>query len=578
LDSELARKIETLTTRLDALEQRLGKVERHTIGVHSAPPQAEERPVQDDVAAPSAPAASPLLVPLIGRTSLVLAGAFLLRTLTETDVVPSAAGTALGIVYAILWLVMAYLAAAKGRRDSATFHGLASAIIAFPLLWEATVKFGFLSPVTSAGALVAFTSLGLGIATHKSLRRVAWVIALGAAVTALVLAVATKALVLFVACLLALGCATLWLGYVRGWTALGWLIATVVDAVVLLMTVMPLIGKVDQVEQLFRPASLVSLQLALVVIYVGSFLYRSIIESADVTPAEIAQGVAVLVIGLGGALAVTRATDGSTLGVGLVGLLLGAGSYGASFVFIDRRGGSRWNFVFYTTLALVFMLVGFEALLGDAALALAYAVVALVTAWLGGTWSRATLSLHGAVFASAAAVASGLLAVAVDAFTGPDVPPLDSSLSRVLMILAVVAACAWFPVATHGRTWGRLSHLPKLLILTIVALGLGGVVLVVLARQLLPGSAAGFDAAPLAALRTVVLSVAAVLLALAGRWHRTAEAAWLVYPVLIAGAVKLLMEDVPAGRPGPLVVSLAVYGGAMILSPRLVRKSARRES
>jgi hypothetical protein len=434
LDSELARKIETLTTRLDALEQRLGKVERHTIGVHSAPPQAEERPVQDDVAAPSAPAASPLLVPLIGRTSLVLAGAFLLRTLTETDVVPSAAGTALGIVYAILWLVMAYLAAAKGRRDSATFHGLASAIIAFPLLWEATVKFGFLSPVTSAGALVAFTSLGLGIATHKSLRRVAWVIALGAAVTALVLAVATKALVLFVACLLALGCATLWLGYVRGWTALGWLIATVVDAVVLLMTVMPLIGKVDQVEQLFRPASLVSLQLALVVIYVGSFLYRSIIESADVTPAEIAQGVAVLVIGLGGALAVTRATDGSTLGVGLVGLLLGAGSYGASFVFIDRRGGSRWNFVFYTTLALVFMLVGFEALLGDAALALAYAVVALVTAWLGGKWSRATLSLHGAVFASAAAVASGLLAVAVDAFTGPDVPPLDSSLSRVLMI------------------------------------------------------------------------------------------------------------------------------------------------
>jgi hypothetical protein len=72
--------------------------------------------------------------------------------------------------------------------------------------------------------------------------------------------------------------------------------------------------------------------------------------------------------------------------------------------------------------------------------------------------------------------------------------------------------------------------------------------------------------------------VAAVLLAMAGRWHRTAEAAWLVYPVLIAGAVKLLMEDVPAGRPGPLVVSLAVYGGAMILSPRLVRKSARRES
>jgi len=575
LDSELERKIESLTTRLEGLEQRLGEVERRALGVQAATPEALGQPAEDGAAARASPAAPSLLVPLIGRTSLVLAGAFLLRAITETDVVPRTTGTALGIVYAILWMVMAYLAAAKERRDSATFHGLASAIIAFPLLWEATVKFGFLPPVASAGALIAFTGLGLGVATHKALRRVAWVVALGAAVTALVLAVATKVLVLFVACLLALGCVTLWLGYVRGWTALGWLIATLVDAVVLLMTVMPLIGKVDQVEQLFRPGSLVALQLSLVVIYVGSFLYRTLIESADVTSAEIAQGVAVLLIGLGGALAVTHATGGSTLGVGLVGLLLGAGCYGASFTFIDRRVGSRWNFVFYTTLALVFMLVGFGALLEGAALALAYAAAALVTAWLGGTWDRATLSLHGAVYASAAAVASGLLAVAVAAFTGPGVPPLDSSLSIVLIVLTVIAACAWFPVATHGRTWGRLSHLPKLLMLTIVALGLGGVVLVVLARQLLPGSAAGFDPAPLAALRTGVLSTAAVLLALAGRWHRTAESAWLVYPVLIAGAIKLLMEDVPTGRPASLVVSLALYGVALILSPRLARGSQR---
>jgi hypothetical protein len=407
------------------------------------------------------------------------------------------------------------------------------------------------------------------------MRRLAWVVAVGAAATALVLAAATKAMVLFVAFLIVLAGVTLWLGYIRGWTALGWLIATLVDVTVALMTLMPMIGKLDQVERLFHPGSLVALQLALVVLYIGSFLYRSLIESADVTPAEIMQGVAVLILGLGGAMAVTHATKGSTLGLGLVGLLLGAGCYAASFAFIDRRTGTRWNFVFYTTLALVFTLVGFDALFQGSALALAYSVVALFTAWLGGSRGRATLSLHGAVYLLAAAFTSRLLVLAVNAFTGPDVPPLEPSLLIVFVVLTIAAGCTWFPVATHGRTWGRFSQVPKLLLIGLVAGGLGGFAVVVLARLLLPATQAGPDPAALAALRTGVLSIAAVLLASAGKWHRTAEAAWLAYPVLIAGAIKLLMEDVPAGRPATLVVSLALFGGALILAPRLARGGHR---
>jgi hypothetical protein len=38
-------------------------------------------------------------------------------------------------------------------------------------------------------------------------------------------------------------------------------------------------------------------------------------------------------------------------------------------------------------------------------------------------------------------------------------------------------------------------------------------------------------------------------------------------------AIKLLAEDLPRGRPSTLFVALAVYGAALILAPRLARRS-----
>jgi hypothetical protein len=80
------------------------------------------------------------------------------------------------------------------------------------------------------------------------------------------------------------------------------------------------------------------------------------------------------------------------------------------------------------------------------------------------------------------------------------------------------------------------------------------------------------DPAATAALRTVVLAASAFLLAWLSRFDRSRPAAWLVYPFLVAGGLKLLLEDLRMGRPVTLFVSLAVYGGVLILAPRLLRK------
>ena len=79
-----------------------------------------------------------LTLALVGRTLLVLAGAFLLRALTESGTVPEWAGVALGFAYAGTWIVMAYrVGRDEALRPSAGLHGVSAMVIGFPLLVEA---------------------------------------------------------------------------------------------------------------------------------------------------------------------------------------------------------------------------------------------------------------------------------------------------------------------------------------------------------------------------------------------------------------------------------------------------------
>lgn len=83
-----------------------------------------------------------------------------------------------------------------------------------------------------------------------------------------------------------------------------------------------------------------------------------------------------------------------------------------------------------------------------------------------------------------------------------------------------------------------------------------------------PGAA---DAAVLASLRTAVLAVSAVALGtLAGRTGLR-EALWLLYPLLVLGGIKLILEDFQNGRAETLFIGLACYGCALIIAPRLAR-------
>ena len=57
-----------------------------------------------------------------------------------------------------------------------------------------------------------------------------------------------------------------------------------------------------------------------------------------------------------------------------------------------------------------------------------------------------------------------------------------------------------------------------------------------------------------------------------GRSARWQGARLLVYPILVAGGVKLVFEDLRAGSASTLFVSLAAYGSALILAHRVTRR------
>jgi hypothetical protein len=569
-EAEIAR----LAHRLAEVERRLGALE--AAGGH-APAVASEIPSPAAIEPAKPDAQDGFSLPLAGRTLVVLAGAFALRAITETGVFPQVIGMALGLAYAILWIVLLDRAAGAGKRTSATLHGVAAAIIGFPLLWEATAGFKILTPAAGAAALTAFTAIALFVAHRRSLRRLAWVFTVGAVAAAIALTVATKALVLFSVFLLLLGVVTLWLGYIHRWRGPGWFAAAAVDGIVLLLALMVRVGDPERLAQILPPVFLVGIQLALVVLYIGSFGLRTLTRGRDLRSAEIAQGVVALLVGLGGAAVITHLSGLSGVGFGLVSLLLAAGCYGVSFAVMDRNLGSRVNFIFYTSLALTFTVVAVSELLEDLPRALAFSAIAVISSWLGSHRLRATLSLHGAVYVTAAAVFSGLAVGSIGALVGPSERIAGwITISGVAALLAS-AICAWLPVASHGRTWGRLSGGPKLVMLIVLAVGVGGVLISLLAPLVARDADAAIEPGQLASLRTCVLALSAILLAWIGRSSRFREAAWLVYPLLVAGGLKLLLEDMRAGRAVTLFVSLAFYGGALIIAPRIARRAEKNE-
>jgi hypothetical protein len=564
--SDIEAVLREFARRIEAVEARLGRLESPSPDRAPLPPPDAPSPASRPVPAVAAPGAS--AISLVGRTLVGLGGGFLLRAVTEEGMLSRPAGTVLALVYSLAWLVLADRAGGRHNPRSAVFHGITGILIGFPLLFEASRTYGFLSPTAAIAVAAAVGMAAITVAWRRSLEPLAWIASAALAGTLFSLSWGPGALVPAAVSLVLLGIVTLWMGYIRDWFGLVWLTAFLADVAVLMIALLLLADADAETRFGLQPRLVIAAQVFALLAYLGSIAARTLFRNRDVIALEVLQTAVLLLLGLGGAVTVARSHGLALVPLGLGCLVLSAGSYGVAFTVLDRRVGGRRNFIYYTTLAIVLALVSGALFLERTALSLVFVALALFSRWFGLRYSRVTLAGHSVFYILAAALWSGLLASSVNALVG------SADLARwaegpALVVLAAGLAIGGAPVTPHRRTWGALSLVPRILLYVLLVMSLNGIA-VALLDPLVAGESG--DPAATAALRTVVLAASAFLLAWLSRFDRSRPAAWLVYPFLAAGGLKLLLEDLRMGRPVTLFVSLAVYGGVLILAPRLLRK------
>ena len=506
---------------------------------------------------------------LVGRTLLVLAGAFVLRAFTDSGTFPAAVGVAAGFVYAGTWVAAADRAGAAGRKASAVFHLVAAIAIGFPLLFEAATRFRLLSPLAASAMLAAFTGPALAVAARRRHEGLAWVIAFGGILTAIGLMLSAGRMAPPVCYLVLLGVATAWMGYVLDWHGLRWPVALVADVAVLVLAlraVHPTAGE--------GPAVAIGVQVALMALYLGSFATRTLLLDREVVPFEMAQTAAVLLVGLGGSAFVASSADAGESAIGLVSVAFGLSSYAVAFAFLERRRTVRHaNCHFYASVGLVFVLAGIAfAFRGWVLPSVAWAVFAVVAGALARVHGRMTLASHAVAYAVAGALSSGLLSHAAEALLAAPGTPWEALPPSSLAVMAAIAATAWFTsfvAPTHP-----IERAPRLVLVAALAAGVAGIAGGVGAPAGAGPPGAGASAGAVATVRTAVLAMGALLLAALGRRDGWVEARWLVYPVLAAVGVKILVEDLARSRPATLFLAFALYGATLVLVPRLRRREA----
>jgi len=214
---DLSETIKKLTELVKSLESRVSSLEsRESVAVPLEPPPAFEAETPVSEFEFSRPSASRVFS-LLGRSILIVGGAFLLRALTDGGTIPPLAGFALGLAYALALIFLSDRALRLGDESGATALGFTAALVAFPFLFETTSVLKLVSPLTGGLILVVISGIALASAWRRSVRLLSWVYSMAVLATALAMGFAAGAPAFFALVLLALCVATMLMAYSRRW-------------------------------------------------------------------------------------------------------------------------------------------------------------------------------------------------------------------------------------------------------------------------------------------------------------------------------------------------------------------------
>ncbi|HLG98855.1 MAG TPA: hypothetical protein VKX49_21260 [Bryobacteraceae bacterium] len=556
--TEESHQVEALMQAVEELRRRVAALEQWSVSIAPGSPSV---PQPAPVALPAAvlPDVSPGIVAVLGRLLLGVAGAYLLRAITEASLVPQLAGAILGLLYAGGWLI-ASVRISAGNRLSVAMHGITAAAIVAPLLWEATVRFHIFPPAASAAALAVFIIMGQVLAWRRDHSMLAGVTAFAGCATAVALIIATldpvpfAVALTFAAAIVEFGS---WRDHALSWR---WIVALACDFCAFLLAY--LVTRPQGLPEGYAPVTVTAagaLLIALPLIYVASTAARTLARGLAIRPFEILQIATAAALAIGGGLRIAHGTGWLPAIIIAACLIFGVACY---FVAFTGLAAAR-NFHACATFALLLILAG-GALYPSGGAPL---WMALALAGAAVTRPVTTPIAHAAVYLFAAATASGLSLYAAGQLTALFQPGRLTLLALLCAASTAFACSLTLRFRTPKQTW--MARIPAALVALNLCWSVTGLAAGLLSR-------AHLDAPLASTCRTALIAMVAIALAWFGSRKNLRELIWLLFPWMFFGAFKLISEDFQQGRSATLFLSLLVYGGTLIALPRLLRRDSMR--
>lgn len=555
----LPEALEQLSSRVEALEKRVHDLEHPSEAL--APP-AIHLPVAQVGARDAEEAATEQasnVFPVLGRAMLGIAGAYVLRAIAESSLAPRQVSTAVAIAYAVAWLVWA--AKAKSIAPFArAIYAATSALILAPMLWELTLRFNVLSPALTASVLGGFVVTATALGWRRDVAPVFWMAQVAAALTAVALSIAAHDLTpfLFALLLMVLLCEYA-VAHDRG-QSLRPLVAAVADvAIWALIFIYSGPQSARAGYPALGPATLLAPACLLFLINAASIAFKTALLQRKITVFETVQAMIAFLLAVSSVLFFAAETGAMVLGIAC--LLLSAACYTASFV-LFRRAAEKRNFHVFAAWSAGLFLAGALWSLPPDWMAACLGLAALAAIVLGVRLECMSLDLHGVVYLTFAAVASGLLEYAFRALAGP----LPASPAWIIFVVSACAAlCYAAGKERKGEAWQQqaLHFVPALLAACAVAALLAQGLVRLAALLVTP------DVFHVAFVRTLAVCTVAMALAFGGaRWRRL-EMTRIAYAALAFEAAKLLFEDLRLGRMEFIAASFFLFAVTLIGVPRL---------
>jgi hypothetical protein len=551
--------LDLLTKRLEALEMRVCELEHPTAAPSTALALDISLPVTAQAAEPLLLASAGGAFSVLGKAMLGIAGAYLLRAVAESTSLPKPAVAALAIAYAMLWLICATRTLAGAWFATITYAST-SALILAPMLWELTLSFKVLTAVESAVVLCAFVGTASALAWKRNLTSIFWIANVTAATVAFALSIATHEMTPFIAALLLMALLSEYAAFRGHGQSVRPLVEVITD---LAISVQFYIYASPQNERTDYPllgtVALLVPSLTLFLICGTSVALKTAFFEQKISAFETLQATVTFLLLACSVLAC--APHSGAIVLGAICLLLSAVGY-ASVIGIFCRVPGRRNERVFGAWSVALFLAGSVLCLPAPSAALCLAVAAIVASLLGVHLNRPLLQFHGAAYLIAAAVASGLLFYAFQAFWGtlPGAPAWSAYVVTVSAVFCYTARKSCLEVTFEKKL---LDFVSALLAVSAMAAFLVKGLVSLAALTVTPA------AHHIAFIRTLTICATVLALAFSGSHWRRIELTRIGYAALVLAAVKLILEDLRLGHLEFTAASIFLFAITLIAVPHV---------